>query len=305
LAPRSNGDNHVFFDSVRGTTKRLKSNSADAEDTDSPAQLTFETDGFDLDTTDSNFNGSSRTYVAWQWHTTGGTSGSNSDGSVTSTVSANTTAGTSIVTYTGTGSGTSTVGHGLGITPSAIILKHRGRGQNWRVFHTSEGAGETGFLNSTAAFSADPDRISAVSSTTFTAAANMNESADYIAYCFADVEGFSAFGSYTGNGSTDGPFVTTGAKPSWLMIKRASGGTGNWDMFDNQRDPINVVDAVLDADANSAEATYSTIKIDFLGNGFKVRGTQTNINGSGSTYIYMAFAEHPFGGDGAAPATAR
>ena len=133
----------------------------------------------------------------------------------------------------------------------------------------------------------------------------MNESANYVAYCFTNVEGFSKFSNFTGNGDADGPFVATGFKPSWLMIKRASGGTGNWDIFDNKRDPINVVDAVLDADNSTAETTYSTIKLDFLSNGFKVRGTQSNINSSGDAFVYMAFAEHPFGGDGAAPATAR
>ncbi len=292
VAPRSNGDNHVFFDSVRGTTSRIYSNKADAQDTDSTALLTFESDGFDLDTTDVNYNGSGRTYVAWQWHTTGGTSGSNSDGSVTSTVSANTTAGISIATYAGTGSGSSTVGHGLGTTPSAIILKHRDRSQNWRVFHTSEGVGETGFLNSTAAFSADPDRISAVSSTTFTAAANMNESANYVAYCFTGVEGFSKFASYTGNGSsTNGPFVYTGFKPSWVMLKRTN-SADSWVIVDAARDTYNAADLRLLADTTNADIT--SITLDFLSNGFKVRASDGGVNGSGSTYVYLGFAESPF-----------
>ena len=292
VAPRSVADNHVLFDSVRGTTSRIYSNKADAQDTDATALITFEADGFDLDTTDRNYNQSGDTYVAWQWHTTGGTSGSNSDGSVTSTVSANTTAGISIATYAGTGSGSSTVGHGLGTTPSAIILKHRDRAQNWRVFHTSEGVGETGFLNSTAAFSADPDRISAVSSTTFTAAANMNESANYVAYCFAAIEGFSKFASYTGNGSsTDGPFVYTGFKPSWIMLKRTN-SADNWVIVDAARDTYNAIDLRLYADTTNADIT--SITLDFLSNGFKLGASDGGVNGSGSTYVYLAFAEGPF-----------
>ena len=292
VAPRSVADNHVLFDSVRGTTSRIYSNKADAQDTDATALITFEADGFDLDTTDRNYNQSGDTYVAWQWHTTGGTSGSNGDGSVSSTVSVNTTAGISIATYAGTGSGSSTVGHGLGTTPSAIILKHRDRAQNWRVFHTSEGVGETGFLNSTAAFSADPDRISAVSSTTFTAAANMNESANYVAYCFTGVEGFSKFASYTGNGSsTDGPFVYTGFKPSWIMLKRTN-SADNWVIVDAARDTYNAIDLRLYADTTNADIT--SISLDFLSNGFKLGASDGGVNGSGSTYVYLAFAEGPF-----------
>ena len=294
IKPRSQAYNSKLFDSVRTLGFSLESSTANAEADLSAEFIAFADGGFQVDDNGSNnINQSGVTHVAWCWEA-GGSGSSNSDGSVTSSVSNNSTANFSVVKYTGTGSGNSTVGHGLGTTPTFIIAKHLDRSQNWRVFHTEEGVGETGFLNSTAAFSADSDRISAVSSTTFTAAANMNESAEYIAYCFADVEGYSKFGDFTGNGSTDGPFVTTNFKPAWLLIKRATSGTGNWDIFDNKRDPINVADAVLDADANSAEATFSTIKIDLLSNGFKIRGTQSNINASGSTYIYVAFAESPF-----------
>ena len=292
IKARGQAYDHALYDAVRGATKELKSNAADAQSTITNGLTAFESDGFALGNR-LGVNQSGQNYVAWQWKANGSGS-SNSDGSVTSTVSNEATANFSIVKYTGTGSGNSTVGHGLGTTPTFIICKHLGRAQNWRVFHTSEGVGETGFLNDTAAWAADPDRISAVSSTTFTAKSNMNESADYIAYCFADVEGYSKFGGFVGNSSADGPFVFTGFKPSWLVIKRASGGTGNWDIFDNQRDPLNAADAVLDADTNAAEATFSTIKIDFLSNGFKIRGTQTNINSSGHNYVFSAFAETPF-----------
>jgi hypothetical protein len=301
---RSYVDNHRLIDVVRGSTKNILSNAASAESTQTQGITSFDSDGFTVGTHPSLNNGTN-TYVAWCWLADNTTGSSNTDGSVTSTVSNNSTSNFSIVKYTGTGSGNSTVGHGLGVTPDMIIVKHLDRAQNWRVFHTKVGVGSTLFLNSTAAAAADPDRITAVSSTTFTAAANMNESADYIAYCFAEVDGYSSFGSYTGNGSTDGPFVYTGFSPKYILYKRTSGGTGNWDILDTERDPINVADAVLAADKTTAETTYATIKIDMLSNGYKIRGTQTNLNASGSTYIYMAFAENPFGGDGVAPATAR
>ena len=186
-----------------------------------------------------------------------------------------------------------------------IIVKHLDRTQNWRVFHTKVGVGSTLFLNSTAAAAADPDRITAVSSTTFTATANMNESADYIAYCFAEVDGYSSFGSYTGNGSTDGPFVYTGFKPKWIMFKTTS--VGRWYMLDVDRAAVpgaNVVNTQFFAELTNAESAPDVgSSTDFLSNGFKVR--TTGINGSGQTIIYMAFAENPFGGDGVAPATAR
>ncbi len=298
LSPRSNGDNKVFFDSVRGTTQRLKSNTTDAEDTDGTAQLTFETDGFDLDTTDVNFNGSGRTYVAWQWKTTGGTSSSNTDGNITSTVSANTTAGFSVLTYSGNGSDNQTIGHGLGIAPKMIWSRRRDTSGGWTSYHDAVGINQVFYLNSTSIPTSNTEQYRAVpTSSVYTVGVggDINSSGGtYVSYVFAEVDGFSKISSYSGNGSTDGPFVYTGFKPSWLVIKRVSGGTGNWDIFDNKRDPINVVDAVLDADNNTAETTYSTIKLDFLSNGFKIRGTQTNINNSGDTYIYMAFAESPF-----------
>jgi hypothetical protein len=215
---------------------------------------------------------------------------------VTSTVSNNSTSNFSIVKYTGTGSGSPTVGHGLGVTPDMIIIKHLGRSQSWRVFHTSEGVGETGFLNSTAAFSADPDRITAVSSTTFTAAANMNESADYIAYCFANVNGFSKFGTFTGNGSTtDGPFIYTGFTPEFFMWKRADSATnGDWTMMDTARDPFNMAERNMRANSTIADDTGEA-DLDFVSNGIKHRGgASARFNASGAKYVYMAFASSPF-----------
>ena len=233
------------------------------------AALTFEADGFDLDTTDVNFNGSGRTYVAWQWKTQGAAGSSNTDGSInTTTTSVNQTAGFSINTYTGTGSN-ATVGHGLGAVPKMILIKDTTNSESWIVYH--EGVGNDGnlYLNLTnakatqAVFQDTTPPTSSVFSLGTTDGAN-KASGVHVAYCFAEVPGYSSFGSYTGNGSTDGPFVNTGSKPSWLMIKALVCGTGNWDIFDNKRDPFNVMDAVLDADNTTAETTYSTIKLDFF-----------------------------------------
>ena len=294
IAPRSNGDHHQVFDSVRGTTNRLQTNQADAETTDSTALVTFESDGFDLDTTDVNYNGSSRTYCGWQWSTDGASAATNEDGSRDSSVMVNTTHGFSIVAYTGDGSGSDTYGHGLGATPGLIWVKHRDRAQNWRVFNQglTGGADRTLFLNSNDAQSTDPDRISAVSSTTFTAAANMNESADYIAYCWAPVPGYSAFGNYEGNSNADGTFIYTGFRPAWITVKTMD-SANDWVIYDSKRDPINIADTVLRMDSTNSEYSGSGREIDILSNGFKMRTSNGTINAS-ATFAYMAFSEFPF-----------
>jgi hypothetical protein len=286
------GNEHDLYDAVRGATKVIFSSTAGAEATVSEGLASFDTDGFTVGNR-GEVNTSGNSMVAWQWKANGAGS-SNTDGSVTSTVSNNSTSNFSIVKYTGTGSGSSTVGHGLGVTPDMIIVKHLDRAQNWRVFHTKVGVGSTLFLNSTAAAAADPDRITAVSSTTFTAAANMNESADYIAYCFAEIPGYSSIGSYTGNGSaTDGPFVYTGFKPAFVMFKVSSNSPTGWAIIDNRRsNPFNPTDGLLQPDQSGAEGT--TDKWDILSNGFKVRTTWPAVNGNGYTVTYMAFAETPF-----------
>jgi hypothetical protein len=285
---RDNVQEHVIFDQVRGATKYIQTDNSGAEGTQSGVTA-FNSDGFDLGSWAVS-NGSGQTHVGWQWKANGAGS-SNTDGSVTSTVSNNSTSNFSIVKYTGTGSGSSTVGHGLGVTPDMIILKHLDRGQNWRVFHTSAGVGVTGFLNDTAAFSADPDRISAVSSTTFTAAANMNESADYIAYCFGEVENFSKISSFEGNSNADGSFVYTGFTPAFILTKNID-TADQWGIRDAARNPFNVTDRLLNPNAATAETTSSTGYIDILSNGFKARSSDSNINTQ--TIIYMAFASSPF-----------
>ena len=310
IAPRSNGDNHVFWDVVRGTTKRLKSNSADAGDTDDPAQVTFETDGFDLDTTDANFNGSSRTYAAWQWKTSGGAGSSNTDGSISSTVSANATAKFSIVKYVSNNTAGATVGHGLGVAPDMIITKNQEDERNWGVYFSKLGATKAMFLNLNNAASTssvyynDTEPTSSVFSLgTSGGETNFPASDAFIAYCFAEIEGYSKFGSYTGNGSsTNGPFIYTGFKPAFVMFKKHS-ATDSWEIFDNKRPGYNATGLGLLADTTAAESTGRNI--DILSNGIKQRNANGTTNEDGNTYVYMAFAENPFGGDGVAPATAR
>ena len=295
IKARGQAYDHALYDAVRGATKELKSNATDAESTITNGLTAFESDGFALGDR-LGVNQSGENFVAWQWNA-GGTSTTNSDGSVSATVMASPTAGFSICKFNPGGNVNMTFGHGLGVAPRLVIVKNLEDGAtNWQVLNLDVGVGNKIFLNSTAAASSDANmwQNTAPTSTVVSMGTAQTTNEDVIALCFAEVPGFSSIGSYSGNSSSDGPFVFTGFKPAWLLIKRASSGTGNWDIFDNQRDPINPADAVLDADANSAEATFSTIKIDLLSNGFKARGTQSNINASGSTYIYMAFSETPF-----------
>ena len=304
---------HQTADSVRGIANSLRTDSTIAEYTNSETDdlASFDTNGFTFSGTGDTYNGTyqSSSYVAWCWSAGGGTASSNTDGSITSSVSANTTSGFSIVSYTGTGS-TGTVGHGLGATPSMIIIKERNNSTSWIVYHhknTSAPATDYLLLNSTQATDdyADYFNDTAPTSSVFTidTAGDINGSSDtYIAYCFAEKKGFSKFGSYTGNGNADGTFVYTGFSPSFVMVK-ASSTTGNWTMFDNKRSPFNFVDNHLYANTSAAEQTASAGYIDFLSNGFKK--TDTFNNASGQTYIYMAFAESPFVTSTGIPTTAR
>jgi len=289
---RSGGQSHVLTDAVRGATKTLYADTTLAETTSS-LLTAFNSDGFDVE---GGLNTSARTLVGWSWKANG--SGvSNTDGSTTSTVSANTTAGFSIVTYTGTGSA-ATVGHGLGVAPGMIIVKERTSTSGWFVYTSITGAGNYLSLNSTGA-SAGSTSIwnnTAPTSSVFSVGANngTNENTqDYVAYCFTDdVEGYSKFGSYTGNGSTNGPFVYTGFRPRWVMVKLTSLSGAGWAIMDTSRVGYNVANNDLYANLANAEATSSYL--DILSNGFKFRSSAGDVNGSGRTYIYMAFAENPF-----------
>jgi hypothetical protein len=303
---RSGATEHVLTDAVRGVTKELSSNDTGAEETVAQGLTAFDSAGFTVGT-DGSYNTSSATYVGWQWKANGAGS-SNTDGSITSTVSANTTAGFSIVTYVGNSTSGATVGHGLGAVPKMMILKDRDVGENWCIYHDALGPTKFLFFTTDAAFTVSNRwNDTAPTSSVFTLGNETQVNAtgrDYVVYCFAEVPGYSSFGSYTGNGSNDGPFTfTNGMTPKWVMIKRTN-STGNWDILDTTREPFNSVGNQIFANTSAAEASNDH-EMDFLSNGIKIRDTSTSVNASGSTYIYMAFAEHPFGGDGVAPATAR
>jgi len=291
---------HRLIDSVRGGSLALQSDTTGSE-IDNSAQVTSprDADGFTVDGNTSAFNQSGDTYVAWNWKA-GGTAVSNTAGSITSQVSANTDAGFSIVSYTGTSSA-GTIGHGLSSAPEMIIVKNRDVARNWGVYHAyNTSAPETDYLllNLTDATddSALPWNDIAPTSSVFSVGTSVfsnRPSEDFIAYCFHSVEGFSKAGSYTGNGSADGPFIFTGFRPAWVMVKRAVGGTSNWDVMDAVRNTYNIVDKRLYANLDDAEPA-ATDYVDFTSNGFKVRNTATSQNASGSTYIFLAFAENPF-----------
>ena len=302
---------HQLYDSSRGVTKLLHSNSDGAESTQSAGLTAFGSDGFTV-SDDDGIGANTATYVAWQWKANGGTttsfneSGNNPGG----TIQTNTTAGFSIITTTGTGA-TGTIAHGLGAVPHWWISKQRSNAENWAVYHVSNtSAPETEILslNTTdgTADNANAYNDTAPTSTNLTVHTKNEVNTDgrtYVHYVFAPIQGYSKFGSYTGNGNADGPFVYTGFKPAWLIIKRTS-SSGDWLLWDNKRDTSNVTDAVLKPNSNAAENTGYWY-IDFLSNGFKIRATDAEINQSGGTLIYMAFAEHPFVSSKGVPVTAR
>jgi len=306
---RSGATEHVLTDSVRGVTKELSSNDTGAEETVAQGLTAFGSNGFTVGT-DGSYNTSSATYASWNFKA-GGTASSNTDGSITSSVSANTTSGFSIVSYTGTGLA-ATVGHGLGVAPKMIIVKMRSGASAWYVYHASNTtAPETDFLQlqgtNATADAATIWNDTAPTATVFSlgTSTGLNASGSTnIAYCFADTS-MSKMGSYTGNGNADGTFVYTGFKPAFVMIKRTD-GLSSWRIWDNKRNPHNVLTTSLNANESNADYTDSSVYIDFLSNGVKFRNTSDNV--SGGTYIYMAVASEPFTTsttNGSIPATAR
>ena len=305
---RNQAYHHYLFDAVRGVNKPIHSALTNAESTQTDTLMSFDSDGFTLgsDTNNGEINSSGNTFASWNWKAGNSAGSSNTDGSITSTVSANTTSGFSIVSYTGTGSN-ATVGHGLNSTPSVVMVKRKNGNSWWYTRHT--GTNMTNghiFLNTTSVASTQSTSINGLSSSTFSLGTevSVNDSGGtYIAYCFAEKKGFSKFGSYTGNGNADGTFVYTGFKPAWVMVK-SSTDTTNWTIMDNKRDIFNPKTKWLYPNVNDAEAIPG-IEFDFLSNGFKSRTTGSYVNASGSTYIYMAFAEAPLVGTNNIPATAR
>jgi len=299
IKSRSNAYAHRLADAVRGVGRELFSNSTSAEvvNNNNGSVQAFNSDGFTLSgsTSTSDVNGSGLTFVAWNWKANGA-GVTNTAGSITSTVSANTTSGFSIVTYTGTGSN-ATIGHGLGVAPSMVIVKNRSTTTDWLIYHVSLGATKSIAFDTAAAITSSTRWNDTAPTSTLVSigtSAGVNGSGNsMVAYCFAAISGFSAFGSYTGNGSADGPFVYLGFRPEFVMIKNAS-ATGDWFIYDTARNTYNVADNRLKPNLSDAEGTGGSFGPDILSNGFKMRSNFGEMNGSGNTIIYMAFAENPF-----------
>ena len=308
---------HVLFDSTRGVTKNVRSNTTSQESTNSNYLKSFDSDGFTMGTS-NRVNGNTDKMVAWQWKANGGTTATNTAGTnIDTTVQANTTAGFSIITYTGTGTDNDSLGHGLGAVPHWIIVKNRDETNGFQVYHhQNTTAPETDYLNinDTDATADDHDRWSdqAPSSTVITLGGNdgvSKASTDYVCYAWTEIQGYSKFGSYTGNGNADGPFIYTGFKPAWIMIKNNQTNGYNWVIQDRERfGGINsgATDQNLAANSTSASpssGSFAGNEVDFLSNGFKLRSTAGNTNAS-QTYVYMAFAHHPFVSSKGVPVTA-
>jgi hypothetical protein len=298
IKQRGGGTAHCWYDIQRGSTLALRSNATTAEaDLGSSNSVTFNSNGYTLGADSAGFtNYTGVTYVAWTWDA-GSSTVTNTQGSITSQVRANASAGFSVVTYTGNGTNPgATIGHGLGVTPGLIITKARSASSTWwPSYHSALPISNTLYLNSTVSSTTYINRFSAVSSTTFTTGSNGSEFNDsgvtYVAYCFAPVAGYSSFGSYTGNGSADGPFVYTGFRPRWIILKNAS-AVWNWQLRDTARDTYNPAQARLYPNTSDTESTNDPV--DILSNGFKIRATGGDYNGSGNTFVWAAFAEHPF-----------
>ena len=309
LKDRSQGYSHGLFDSSRGANKKLNSNNTNAETTPTEEYKSFDSDGFTLGTA-NGVNQSSDNFVAWNWKANGGTTSSNSNGDITSTVQTNSTAGFSIGTYTGDADNTHSVGHGLGATPAWIIVKRREGTHSWIVWHQN--------LTATTAYALDLENTDAEANNTSyfhdtapdantfhpgNGGATNGSGGTYVFYAFKEIQGYSKFGSYTGNGNTDGVFVYTGFKPAWALIRATD--SDEWRIYDNKRaNPFNVINVRIKADSNAAESQDDN-ECDFLSNGIKFRSNSGGVNTTDQKYIYMTFAEHPFVSSKGVPVTAR
>ena len=315
LKCRTAAYHHRLFDAVRGVNKNMRTNSTDAEQDIAEGITAFASDGFSV-TQGSNleYNASGQTYVSWNWKA-GGAASSNSDGTIASQVSVNTTAGFSIVTYTGNGTGNSTIGHGLGAIPDFIIVKRRDTTQSWGTKNpafNSAADPQVLYMNTTQAGQTDTNvwgTSAAFTNQTFTVGDWTGSNANggtYVAYCFKEVRGYSKFGTYTGTGNADGTFIYTGFRPAWGMFKKIN-GTSDWMIIDDARNGgyrDQPVYKPLLANTTAAESSsYASYQCDFVSTGFKIRNTLGNQNSDGDRYFYMAFAELPLVGD--APVTAR
>jgi len=301
---------HYLMDSTRGTGKQLYSNITNAEETNANALTSYDSDGFSLGS-ETDVNATSTTFVGWNWKANGGTTSSNSDGTITSTVQADTTAGFSIVSYTGTGSN-ATVGHGLGVVPDMVIVKNRSSSADWGVqmvntlgftnalrlnlYDAYGGVNGAGWWNDIA-----PTSTTVSIGTRSEVNTNGN---NYIMYCFNNVEGYSKFGKYVGTGNANGQFVYTGFRPAFVIIKRTD-SSGVWTLIDTTRQNYNLDDRRVHPNLADAEYSGDGYGWDMLSNGFKQRSTSLEFNGDGASFIYMAFAENPFVTSGGLPVTAR
>jgi len=287
---RTDASGGAITDSIRGDDLHLQTTNANGEG--GFANMEFITNGYNVTGNGNLENISGRAFVGWHWRGSDSSAVSNTAGTIASTVSANTTAGFSVVTYTGNGASSQTIGHGLGVAPKVIIYKNRSATADWLVSTTAiDGSRDTLFLNTTAAKS--DSGLPVPSSTTFSIGTGTlaNDSGNnYVAYFFAEVEGYSKFGSYTGNGSTDGTFVYTGFRPAFILWKRTDVAGNSWRIKDSTRNPYN--ETLLNLFPNDVAAENSDTSVDFVSNGFKNRSTGVNV--SSATYIYMAFAENPF-----------
>ena len=297
---RSRADAHALYNTSMGIDISMRITTDSEYDTTASATgvTALGSDGFTLGTDQQAWvNYGSDSMVAWLWKANGGTTSSNSDGSITSTVQANTTAGFSIVTTTGNGSSGATIGHGLNATPKWIISKQRNDANHWAVYHHEIGTGNEVYLSLTQQQTSSnfwiTDPTTSVFSVSNSDYVNENNST-YVFYCFAEVEGYSKFGSYTGNGSTDGTFVYTGFRPSWVMVKRTD-SSNYWMILDDVRETANPENLGLYPNLSDAEGSFGNgTGIDFVSNGFKHRDNVASTNASSGTYIYMAFAKQPF-----------
>ena len=304
IKSRTNADTQVLFDAVRGTGKRLSSSGTTAEQTKTDELTAFNSDGFTIGTGD-NVNRSGHNYVSWNWKA-GGSASSNSDGSITSSVSVSTDAGFSIVQWSGNGSGGASVGHGLGVAPDVIIKKRTDDGSGaWYLYNKVLGNTKSIYLNYNFAVATSGAWNNQTPSSTvfYNGSGSAENGGTMISYCFASKKGFSKFGSYTGNGNADGTFVYTGQKSAFIMIKQTNASGEDWFICDTKREGYNAENNRLLPNLNSAESTDSPI--DILSNGFKARQSGAAVNGSGASYIYMAFAENPFVTSTGVPTTAR
>ena len=314
LKYRNDTYSHQTFDRVRGTSPgALYTDLTNPVDNNYPIS-SFDSDGITLRATSHDSqNANSGNFVLWSWKAGNSAGSSNSDGAIASTVSVNTTAGFSIVKYTGNGGSTATIGHGLGSKPDVVIAKRYSSGtNNWRFYIRAlhgDTTSNTLFLNTDAGSGSDVDRIGAVSDTTFTATGAMAASGiDFICYCFKNIKGYSRFAKYIGNNSTTGPFIYTGFKPAWVLVKRESASGNNWQLHDIKRtqyaQPIN---HRISPNVSIVEQTRDMKGFEFFSNGFRPNNANGDYNDNGEQYIYMAFAEEPLVANvgNSIPATAR